>query len=208
MLTRTEDIPLEYDYENAIEDVGESRWFWTEIPLDKINFRGDNYLILWSPNEYFTSTSSAPILAAAWGDKEVDSWLNTKIAGQPSDLEDPLSTPITVFEPAIAMKLIPKGIENNLKIEIIDIKDVLKDSPAKSITALIEGSGVERAWLEFSKNGRSWKKIYRHIYGPPYVFILNPEGFAAGKITIRVSALDMFGNVASSKGITLTINPK
>ncbi len=36
-LISTEDIPLESDPVDAINNVGESRWFWREVPLEQIN---------------------------------------------------------------------------------------------------------------------------------------------------------------------------
>src|ERR1019366_3882117 len=65
-LTSTEDIPLEASAEYALENVGESEWFWAEVPLSCVNFSGDNYLLLWSRSPALISVSSAPILAAAW----------------------------------------------------------------------------------------------------------------------------------------------
>ncbi len=205
-LTKTDDIPLEYDYENAIEDTGEARWFWTEIPLDSLNFVGDNYAILWSPDGFLTSASSSPILAAAWGDKSVDSWINTEIDGNPKNLKnDSLKTPITIFEPAIALKLIPKNIKNEILIEITAINDIAEKPGFKNIQTTISGNQIERAHLEISTDGKNWKKISKTLYDPPYFFDFNPEKSPDGKILVRVAANDVWENTGHSRAIEMAI---
>lgn len=207
LLTKTDDIPLAYDYENALEDTGEARWYWTEIPLDSLNFAGDNYAILWSPDEFLTSVSSAPILAAAWGDKNVDSWITTEISGNPKNLkDDSQKTPITIFEPAIALKLIPKNVKNEIMIEITAINDIINKPGFKNIQAVINGVQIERAYLELSSDGKTWNKISKILYGPPYFFTFDPEKAPEGKILIRVAAVDVWENVGYSRAIEMTVS--
>ncbi len=212
LLTPTEDIPLQYDYENAIKEVGESRWFWAEVPIEKLNFSGDNYVILWSPDEYLNSASSAPILAAAWGTKDVDSWLVTSInpSGKPfliKEYESPLKTPITIFEPAIALKLIPANYDDKLNdgaIEIISFEEVSPSIPIKKLTVSINGiSNVENVWLEAARNSqdKNWQKISRYLYYPPYIFSLDPREIPfQGKIFIRAACRDIYGKERFSQG--------
>ena len=84
-LTSTEDIPLEAgDY--PLDNTGECEWYWTEIPISSINMAGDNYVALWSPTPGLVSISSAPILAAGWGNKEMNTWLASTTHGElPTD---------------------------------------------------------------------------------------------------------------------------
>jgi len=212
LLTPTEDIPLQYDYENAIKEVGEARWFWTEIPVGKLNFSGDNYIIIWSPEEYLNSASSAPILAAAWGTKDVDTWINTSInpSGKPyliKDSAEALKTPVTIFEPAIALKLIPSSYDDksnvNGKIEISPPEDVSPSLPVKKVTVFISGvSNVERVWLEASDDGgKSWRKISPYLYQPPYILSINPSKDIPyrGKISIRGALEDIYGGRVFSR---------
>src|ERR1035437_966592 len=50
-LTTTDNIPQEGSAEYALDHVGESEWFWTEVPLESVNRRGDNFLVLWSTTD-------------------------------------------------------------------------------------------------------------------------------------------------------------
>ncbi|MDI6757706.1 MAG: hypothetical protein QME32_06775 [Endomicrobiia bacterium] len=213
MLTKTSDIPLQYDYENAIETVGEGRWFWAQFPLEKLNFDGDNYIVLWSPNEYFDSVSSAPILAAAWGDKGVDSWINTSMGAWPHfSSEDPLKTPISVFEPAIAVKLVPRAeAPEEIKVEIVSIEETPDAAGGflKKITAAASGSQTEKAWLEISGDSKNWRKISRFVYEPPYVFVFEPvAAMSSGKINMRVAAQDIRGDIGFSNPIAISVEKK
>jgi hypothetical protein len=210
LLTKTADIPSQYDYENAIDTIGEARWFWVECPLDKLNFGGDNYIAVWSPNEYLDSVSSAPILAAAWGDREVDSWINTTLGQWPHlATENPLKTPISVFEPAIAVKLVPSGTVQEVKVEIINVED----TPAapdilKKITAAVYGFPTEKAWLEISGDSKTWIRSSMYIYSPPYVFVFDPKETAAGKISLRVAVENIRGERGFSKPVDLIAEKK
>lgn len=213
MLAKTSDIPLQYDYENAIEPVGESRWFWAQFPLEKLNFDGDNYIVLWSPNEYFDSVSSAPILAAAWGDKDVDSWINTSLGAWPHlSSEDPLKTPISVFEPAIAVKLVPRAeAPEEIKVEIVSIEEtpVVAGGVLKKITAAVGGSQTEKAWLEISSDSKNWRKISRFVYEPPYVFVFESgTAISSGKISLRVAAQDIRGDIGFSNPVAVSVEKK
>lgn len=213
LLAKSADIPAQYDYENAIDTVGEARWFWVECPLDKLNFGGDNYIAVWSPNEYFDSVSSAPILAAAWGDREVDSWINTSLGQWPHlSTENPLKTPISVFEPAIVVKLVPVGAAIDVKVEIISVED----TPAtpdilKKITAAVSGFSTEKAWLEISADSKNWRRAGGYVYTPPYVFVFDPKETAAvttGKINLRVGAENIRGELGFSQSVNLIVEKK
>src|ERR1019366_1859363 len=64
-LIATDDIPLDGNSEYATDHVGESQWFWTEVPLESIHVDGDNFVALWSPTPALLSISSSPVLAGA-----------------------------------------------------------------------------------------------------------------------------------------------
>lgn len=81
-LCKVSEIPTEGDWENAITTTGESRWFYTEIPIEKVNFEEDIWVCVYSNTEYLNSASSAPILAGAWRErpqKSFNVWLNNEI---------------------------------------------------------------------------------------------------------------------------------
>jgi len=209
-LVSTEDIPLEGDPENALEGVGEARWFWAEVPIKDINFEGPNFVALWSPTTSFISREVAPILCGGWGSRErqpePNTFLNNEIQGSPPiDPENSLKTPISVFEPAIAIKLVPKGSEQNIYIEILEVKEGKKGTGNKTIVSLVSGNNIEKAWIEVATSTTSYKKIGRYVYSPPYIFTLNPEVLPKGKIFVRVGAEDIFGNRGFSLPLEMAV---
>ncbi len=212
-LCKVEDIPTEGDWENAITTTGESRWFFTEIPLEKVNFGEDIWVCVYSNTMYLTSASSSPILAGAWRErnqKDFNIWLNNEIKGAPPiDPSTSLKTQIRAFDPAIIIKLIPKGAENlPVNIEIVRIENGRNDMDEKIffITSLVPN--IERVWLEISKDGQEYKKIYKYIYSQPYSFHLNtsmvPQEIS-GNFFIRFAAEDIFGNIGYTKELQLNI---
>jgi hypothetical protein len=208
LLTDTRDIPLEGDQTNALEGVGESCWFWTEVPLSEINYTGPNFVALWSPTEYLINASSSPIIAGGWGSQKVNSWMNSDVKGYaPLTPSTALKTPITMFEPAIALKLIPAGSEQNITVTIDSIKDGRYQTPQKTVTAAVSGDGIEKAWLELSSDGVTWEKHGRCVYQPPFMFTLKPLRVAPGSWKMRCSASDVWGNAASSEPVEIKIEP-
>ncbi|MFH1283869.1 MAG: hypothetical protein ABII27_09440 [bacterium] len=203
-LTETKDIPLEGDPENAINGVGESRWFWRAVPLEKINFSGDNYIALLSNSIELDSAEKSPILAAGWGDKEVDTWLNDEVNGMPpKDPEDSLKIIINYFEPAIAIKLIPA---NNYKLNVgMTITHMTKEQEDEIIiSAFVAGINIEKVWLEYSKNKKKWGKLAKSCWNVPYQFSINKENSPSGKYFVRVVAVDELGNEGISTSFQLS----
>ena len=222
-LTGTDDIPFEADFENALEGVGESQWYWKEVPMKLIHPGAAHYLALWSPTEKMNSISSSPILAAGWGSKDVDSWLSNDSKGvPPKDPNKALSTPVTVFEPAIAINLIPVcstgtagGHENcpespTVRITKVENGKARGNQPApKVLWSAVSGQSAQRAWLEISPNKKDWTKYGRSVWSAPYAFtvrmnevLIGPEG----KAWARVSAEDIFGNTGVSDAVNLFDN--
>jgi hypothetical protein len=210
-LTSTEDIPLEPDPENAVEGVGESRWFWTEIPMKLLKQRGEHFIALWSPTEKLNSVSSSPILAAGWGTKDVDSWVDHDVKGMPpADPAKVFSTPVTVFEPAIAMKLVPsEAPSGEPRVKIVKVDDGIlrgKQPAPKIVWSAVEGESIERAWIEVSTDTRNWGRYGRYAWNAPYCFTLKmnevPIG-KDGKTWVRVLASDSFENVGASGPVNL-----
>ncbi len=198
-LTDSRDIPLEGDPENAPEGVGESRWFWTEVPVSMVSMTGPNYIALWSPTEYFVSTASSPILAGGWGSNKVNSWLNNDVKGYPPlNPATSLKTPITAFEPAIAVKLIPAGTQQDIIVKIRQIADGRAKTPNKTFIASVTGEEIEKAWLEVNDSTGPWKKHGRYVYNVPFSFTLKPDLLPEGKMKVRVPASDIWGNTGFS----------
>lgn len=205
-LTDTQDIPWEADAENALDSVGEARWFWTEVPITAVNLGGPNYVALWSPTEYFISTASSPILAAGWGSQKVNSWMNGDVRGYPP-MKDALKTAVTVFEPAIAMKFIPAGSEQDIRVAVTSVKDGRPNTANKTFSCSVIGSNIERTWLEVSaNNGTQWTKHGRAAYTAPYQFTLKADALPTGKLKVRVVAEDVWGNRGTSEPLEIVVS--
>jgi hypothetical protein len=210
-LLSTKDIPLEGDPESALNDVGEARWFWAEVPLKQINFKSPNFIALWSPTDTFTSRDTAPILCGGLGAKGAltNTYLNDEIQGAPPIKHDTaLKTPISDFEPAIAIKLIPEGAEQEIKVYITGIRRGKKDTEQKTITVRVDGSEIERVWLEVATATTTYRKVSRYLYNPPYVLTLIPELLPRGKIFLRVAAEDVWSNRGYSAPVELAVELK
>lgn len=210
-LINSKELPMEPDAENALEGVGESRWFWVEIKQEQIQKGGKNYIALWSPSKEFNSAKNAPILAAGWGNKEINSWLAANTEGTPpQNVKSGILSPITIFEPAIALKLVQDiGQQPGPKIEITKIEDQKSLAPEKFkkiVHALVEGNSIERAWLEISIDNKTWERHEKFLWNAPYIFSLNmnriPIG-KEGKTWVRVSAADIFENIGRSQPLNL-----
>jgi len=198
-LVDSKDIPLEGDVENALEGVGESRWFWTEVPITAVNVSGSNFLAVWSPTEYFVSTASSPILAGGWGSNSTHSWLNNDVKGYPPFRpETALKTGLSAFEPAIAIKLVPAGTEQNITVKIQNVYDGRAKTENKTFAVAVTGEEIEKTWLEVTDSSGTWKKVGRYIYEPPFLLTLNPDLLPEGKMKTRACASDIWGNTGSS----------
>lgn len=205
-LADTQDIPWEGDAENALDGVGEARWFWAEVPITAVNLNGPNYAALWSPTEYLVSTASSPILAAGWGSQKVNSWMNNDVRGYPP-MKDALKTPINVFEPAIAMKFIPAGSEQDITVAVSSVADGRANTANKTFTCSVSGINIERTWLELSPdNGASWTKHGRAAYTAPYQFTLKADSLPSGKFKVRAVAEDVWGNRGSSSPLEIIVS--
>ncbi len=175
-LVSEEDIPLEGDPEEAVEGVGEAKWFWAEVPLSLISFDKENYLALWSPDESLNSAQVSPILASAWGNNEINTWLDEKSEGEPPSS---LSRSVTIFEPAVAIKLVPPN-DKRVSVEIFDIGDGEEIKEKSVVSATVSGEDIVRAWLEISRDKSAagaggWVRSGRLAFGVPYSITLDPD---------------------------------
>src|SRR3569832_2205017 len=104
-------IPADADPPARVDGVCAAEWFWAEVPMSMVSFTAPNYLIVWSPANYFTRASSAPILAAAElyeAGAQAQAWNNHSLMGvPPRSAASSLETPITNIVPALALKLVP-----------------------------------------------------------------------------------------------------
>ncbi|MBI1979746.1 MAG: hypothetical protein HYS58_03175, partial [Elusimicrobia bacterium] len=213
-LVSTLDIPLESSTQSAVSEVGESQWFWKEIPLSQIQFNAENYVAVWSPTGSLDSAQKAPILAGGWGTREVDSWVCTepKILTPPACPLCSLKSlkPVTAMEPAIALKLVPEQKESdNPRVSILNVEEGKRFEsavPYKILWCSVQGESVERAWIEVSTDSSHWNKHGRFLWKAPYSFSISLDEFPIGpdgKSWVRARAADSAENVGSSPAINL-----
>jgi hypothetical protein len=212
-LCKVSEIPTEGDWENAITTTGESRWFYTEIPIEKVNFEEDIWVCVYSNTEYLNSASSAPILAGAWRErpqKSFNVWLNNEInCSPPIDPSTSLKTQIRAFDPAIIIKLVPVGAETiPVNIQVVSIQEGRGQDDEKIFYIKSLTPDIERVYMEISQDNKEYKRLSKYLYSPPYVFNLSipmvPKDIS-DDFYIRFTAEDIFGNKGSTKEIKLSI---
>ncbi|MCX7910816.1 MAG: hypothetical protein N2505_04470 [Endomicrobia bacterium] len=212
-LCRVKDIPTEGDWENAITTTGEAKWFFTEIPIEKVNFSEDIWICIYSNTPYLNSASSAPILAGAWREKnqkELNIWLNNEINGAPPiNPNNSLKTQIRVFDPAIIIKLVPKGAENlPVEVKIAQITDGRPENDEKVFFIQPLTPNIECVYMEISTDRENFTRFSKYTYCQPFVFHLNLEMIPqeiSGDFWIRFAARDIFGNVGYTNLVQLNI---
>lgn len=220
-----DEIPLEGHGEYAVEGTGESQWYWTEIPLSSVNRSGDNYIVLWSSASAWLSATTAPIVAAAWGGKDIDTWLCKDAGGSPPTVaKDSPGTPISYFQPALALKLIPEGPPHPVSVRIESWKnDNGRGRPV--IAASVAGDSIERSWIEYfdpsfprprsgagegigalaPKSEGRWVRSGPPRYKAPYIFTLDPRRLPMGKVRLRVGAANIWGDIGASEALTIEV---
>ena len=209
-LAETRDIPAEADPQARVDGVGAGEWFWAEVPLAQISFTGPNYLIVWSPTNYFTKASSAPILAATDLEEpggETRAWLNRSIQGVPPRAKGAsLETPLNTLAPAIAIKLVPPGPDE----PAVSIADLSVARAGKRVVVRFSAAGedVAEAWVEASRDQLEWQRISRIQHKPPYMFSLPPEKAPAPGAFLRGAARDISGALGVSEGFMIPYAPR
>jgi hypothetical protein len=196
----TEEIPLEGSAEFAIEGTGESQWFWSEIPAKSINMSGDNFLCLWSTSAALISVSSSPVLAAAWGGKDANTWLAKDVKGTPpSDPNTSLGSSFSYFQPAMGLKLIPAGPPHPIKVRILSWQNGTADHPKPILTASVDGDSIERSWVEYANPVKSgdvirgrWSRVGRAYWKAPFIFSLEQTKLPRGRVLLRVAAANIW----------------
>jgi len=203
LLTETKNIPLDGAEGDAVEGVGQSRWFWAEVPLNYLSFQGKNYVALYSPSRKLKDSKHAPILAAGRGNNKKNTWLNSTVKGEPPfRKQDALKTAVSYFEPAIAIKLISQN-QRKVRVEFHNLSPGLLEMEERFVlTCTIEGKDVDRAWVEFSTDTRNWHQATDLLWGPPFDFTLKRDNFPLGDNQIRVVGVDIMEN----RGISDIVN--
>lgn len=199
-LAEAADLPREPLPNDSLDGVDSARWLWTEIPLSRISSDKPNYLALWSSSRYFTSASSAPIVAAAMSENaEEEVWLNRSIKGNAPSGEGVLETPISGLKPAIAVKLVPL---NEYKVFIKGFAaELTSDEISVSFTAI--GEDIRATWLEISYDKFDWQRVTRYMFKAPYFWTFGRAELSKEMFYLRAGAYDNLENVGYSMPITV-----
>jgi hypothetical protein len=210
-LSETSDIPADADPQARVDGIGAAEWFWAEVPMSMVSFTAPNYLIVWSPSNYFTLASSAPILAASEldepGTREARAWNNRSILGvPPRSSATSLETPITNIVPALALKLVPPGPDE----PAVSVNDLTLARAGKRMLVRFSAAGedVTDAWVEVSRDRLDWERISKLVRRPPYVFALSSEKSPAPGHYVRGVARDVSGAVGYSEPVMVPYVPR
>ncbi|MBI4669105.1 MAG: hypothetical protein HY747_07940 [Elusimicrobia bacterium] len=214
-LVSCEDLSKEGSSEDALNGVGESRWYWREIPLSKINWQGKNFLAIWSATPEIVDVSSGPILAAGYISGGARAWLNRGISGAPpAKPEDSLETPLAAFGPALAIKLVPNHAAPPIKVDLVHFQEN-PDGYLWEIQAA--GANIERIRPEISVDASQWRAFGVSVFNPPYqvtvsrariikeVEELLPGNKKLDQAYIRITAWDEWGNSAGTGNFSVYV---
>jgi hypothetical protein len=212
-LAETTDIPADADPQARVDGVGAAEWFWAEVPMSMVSFTGPNYLIVWSPSNYFTAASSSPILAAAETDPsdapphEVRAWNNRSIMGvPPRSAAASLETPINNIMPALAIKLVPPAPDE----PAVSVNDLTLARAGRRLLVRFSAAGedVTDAWVESSRDRLDWERTSKLQRRPPFLFALTPEQIPQPGQYLRGVARDQSGAVGYSDPIMIPYAPR
>ena len=209
-LAETADIPAEADPQAQVDGAGAAEWLWAEVPRAMISFSTWNYLIVWSPTNYFTKASSAPILAAAEAETDSDetrAWNNRSILGvPPRNAALSLETPINRIMPALAIKLVPPGPDE----PAVSVNDLTLGRAGKRLLVRFSAAGedVAESWVETSRDRLDWERASKLQRRPPYVFALAADRALSPGSWIRGAARDISGAVGYSDPVMIPYAPR
>jgi hypothetical protein len=180
-----------------------------------VNLSADNFVVLWSNTPELITVSSAPVLAAAWGGKEINTWLGKDIKGEPpTDPKKALASSVSYFQPAIALKLIPEGDPHPIKVRIVSWQNGTPEHLKPVITASVGGESIERVWVEHSTQIRhgdvargAWLQVGRSLWKAPYAFSLDQGKLTPGKVLLRIGAANVWQETAYSDPFEIEVKP-
>jgi hypothetical protein len=205
-LVQAAQLPWEPSFEETLTGVGESDWFWTEVPLAALQSKRDLFIALGASTPGFVSVSSSPILAAAWGNKSGNTWIIRNLKGAPPEKSQAMDA-ISVFDPAIVLKLIPKGPSRLLKVQLHGWTPGTVENPISTILAHVSGDAVTRVWLEAQPAAKktSWLPIGQALRKPPYRIPVPQTQLPLGRVRLRVGAANEWEDVVYSTAFTVEV---
>jgi hypothetical protein len=196
LLVTTDRIPLEGSPNMALGGVGQSRWFWIEIPAERLSSVSPNYVHLWSPDEELSEVAVSPLLAGGIGSNDREnSWLV-------KDVQE--IKPIKYFEPAIAIKIV--GADSpapRIRISAFEPHSV---DPAKQVLkADVWGRMIMFFGIQLD-DGSGWKDLRGYaVYGPPYEIAFNFKNLKPGQYRIRCKAVNWWEMTGFSDERTFSV---
>jgi len=201
ILVKTDVIPLEGSQTMALENVGQSRWFWAQIPLSDLNTSGSNFIHLWSPDKELADATVSPILAGGLGSNEREnSWL-VKGGGDNSDIKV-----IKFFEPAIAIKLVGTDVPSP-RVRIAGFESHPVDPAKYTVKAEVWGRMITSFGIQID-SGDGWKDYPSRIYDPPYNMSFTFKDLPKGKYKLRCLAVNWWESVGYSNPRDFVIEEK
>lgn len=204
-LADSSDIPMESLPNDNIKNVDGAKWFWAEIPINRISTESDNYVAVWSQSKSFINSSNSPIIAAGFlNDDKENVWLNHSITGALPPHKSALEIPIKGIKPAIVIKLIS---ENDYKVIIKNFSyELNKDIFIFNWNTI--GTDIYKSWIEISYDKLEWQKYTNYIYNKPYFYSFDKEELPDDIFYLRACATDIFENTGCSKEITINLIEK
>lgn len=202
VLCENQDIPFEPLESDSIKGVDSAKWFWAEIPLNRISQEKENYIAVWSQSKEFISSNRAPIIAAGYLDDGLENvWVNHSIKGALPSNESALEMSIGGIKPAVIIKLIS---ENDYKVVIKNFS-YEKTNSGYTFSWNAIGTDIYRSWIEISYDRLEWKKIKDYLYSPPYFLTFKSDELPKDVFYLRACANDIFENSGCSNHINFNL---
>jgi hypothetical protein len=198
ILTKTDRIPMEGSAVAALENVGESRWFWLEIDKKLLSSDFKNYIHLWSNDKELNSVETAPILAGGVGSNDRENSYLFKIDGEKKDIKT-----IKFFEPALAIKFVGNNVPVP-KVEISNFGSHPVDAMKQIIETEVSGDYITEVGVQLD-SGSGWKNTEKVISNPPYNLIFNFKDLVPGKYKLRCFVKNWWEKISYSEYKTFSI---
>ncbi len=176
-LTNCEDIPLEGVRDMPLENVGEARWFWREVPLAALQVGKKNYLGVWSTTAEASDSGTAPIIAASQIEGSTQAWLNRSIQGAPPpDPQSALETQLSGYAPALAIKLITENSTDTVRVDLVSFQEA---GDKLLCEVQVAANNFDRVRPEVSIDGTTWISFGGALFSPPFLVSIDRKQIEA-----------------------------
>ena len=93
-----------------------------------------------------------------------------------------------------------------MTVRVADWKPGTPDHLKPTIIADVRGDGIEKVWVEYGKD-KTWTKIGRPLWQPPYHLTLEQGLLPKGKIQLRIVASNVWEERSESQPFTIEVAP-